>query len=73
MPAQNLHKGDRLPGSPKVNASLALQYEFGIAGQEVYVRADSTYVGSFDGTMIPSPQTEAGDYVRLDASARVAF
>jgi iron complex outermembrane receptor protein len=66
-------EGDRLPGSPRVNASLALQYEFNVVGYPAFVRADSIYVGSFYGDLQTSPKTRAGDYVKVDATARVAI
>jgi iron complex outermembrane recepter protein len=65
-------EGDRLPGSPKVNANLALQYEFGIAGYDAFVRADSVYVGSYYGNFLQGSQTRAGDYVKVDLTARMA-
>lgn len=70
-PALNALEGDRLPGSPEVNANLAVQYEFDVAGYEAFVRADSIYVGRFYGDLDESPNTEAGDYVKIDLSARV--
>lgn len=73
VPAARLKKGNRLAGVPKVNANLGLQYEFALAGQEAMVRADSTYIGSFFGNILESPLTKAGDYVKVDASLRVAI
>jgi outer membrane receptor protein involved in Fe transport len=72
-PALGARDGTRLPGSPKANANLGLQYEFSIAGHEAFVRADSIYVGPFYGDILSNPQTKAGDYVKVDASARVAI
>jgi len=37
------------------------------------VRADSIYVGSFYGDLQESKNTQAGDYVKIDLSARVAL
>ncbi len=65
--------GDRLPGSPKLNANLGLQYEFAIAGHEASVRADSIYVGEFYGDLQRTALTRSGDYVKVDASARVTI
>jgi outer membrane receptor protein involved in Fe transport len=72
-PVLDAFEGDRLPGSPKVNANLAVQYEFDVVGYEAFVRADSIYVGRFFGDLQESPITEAGDYVKIDLSARVAI
>lgn len=71
IPAQNISSGNRLPGSPEINANLSLQYGFEIGGRKASVRADSIYVGSFYGNLQESPNTKSGDYVKLDASARV--
>lgn len=74
VPVQGFKAGDRLPASPKVNANLGLQYEFDIAGHAAFVRADSIYVGPFFAVVgDSSPDTEAGDYVKLDATARVTM
>ncbi|MDT9599182.1 TonB-dependent receptor [Sphingosinicella sp. GR2756] len=72
-PALGAFDGDRLPGSPKVNANLSLQYDFMVAGRDVFIRADSIYVGSFYGDVYQSPATKAGDYVKIDLSGRIMF
>jgi iron complex outermembrane recepter protein len=66
-------KGDRLPGSPKVNANLGLQYELNLGQHRAFIRADSIYVGRFFGDLQESPVNEAGGYVKVDATGRVAF
>ncbi len=58
---------DRLPGSPKLNANLAAQYDFDVAGRKAFVRVDSFYTGKFYGDFLRSPGTLAGDYVKVDA------
>ncbi len=67
----NAVAGARLPGSPKVNANLGMQYELSVLGHAAALRADAIYVGPFFGNLQESPFTEAGDYVKVDASARV--
>jgi iron complex outermembrane recepter protein len=66
-------KGDRLPGSPKVSANLAVQYDFDVAGYAAFLRADSFYTGSFYGDLLQSPNDVAGDYTKIDARAGVAI
>ncbi len=65
--------GDRLPGSPEVNANLAAQYDFKVAGYDTFVRADTLYTGKFYGDLQESLATRAGDYVKIDARAGVAI
>jgi len=71
VPAQNISKNSRLPGSPQFSANLGFQYDFQIGRYNASVRADSIYVGSFFGNLQESPSTQAGDYVKVDASARL--
>ncbi len=66
-------KGSRLPGSPKVSANLAAQYDFDVAGHKAFVRADSFYTGSFYGDFLQTPVMKAGDYIKVDARIGVAF
>jgi iron complex outermembrane recepter protein len=65
--------GDRLPGSPRVSANLAAQYEFDAGPYRAFVRADSFYVGSFFGDVQGTPLTRAGDYVKVDARAGIGI
>jgi outer membrane receptor protein involved in Fe transport len=66
-------EGARLPGSPRINANLAAEYNFDVAGYEAFVRADSLYVGKFYGDLLQSPDTLAGDYIKIDARAGIAI
>jgi iron complex outermembrane receptor protein len=72
-PALRARAGARLPGSPKVSANLAAQYDFTIAEYNAFVRADSFYVGPFYGDLLQSPLTRAGEYIKVDARAGVAI
>ena len=65
-------EGDRLPGSPKVTANFAAQYDFLIARHNAFVRLDSLYAGSFYGDLLQSPSTLAGDYIKVDARAGIS-
>lgn len=60
-------KGARLPGSPKVNANLAAQYDFEVLGRKAFVRADSFYTGEFYGDLLQTPGLKAGEYIKIDA------
>lgn len=66
-------KGVRVPGAPRVNGSVGLQYDFSIGGYAAFVRTDSIYVGEFYTTIKPDDATRAGDYVKVDATARVTL
>jgi len=73
VPAAGLRKDNRLAGVPKINANLGLQYEFGLAGYDAFVRADSIYLGHFFGNILESPLTRAGGYIKIDTTFRVAL
>ncbi len=71
VPAQGYHAGDRLPGAPKLNGAVGLQYEFNLLGRMAFVRGDAIYVGPFYNDVIQNPDGRAGDYVKVNATARV--
>ena len=60
--------GDRLPGSPRYNASLGIEYNFSLADYDVYVRSDYAYVGGFYSNL-QECGTEIGDYGKLNVKA----
>ena len=64
--------GDRLPGTPKVNANLGLQYDFDLAGKPVFVRGDYAYVGGYYNNL-QKIGTETGDYHQLNMKAGVSL
>lgn len=66
-PSLGVLDGARLPGSPKVNANIAAEYSFDLAGYAAFVRADAIYIGKFYGDLQESPTLEAGDYIKADA------
>lgn len=68
VPALNARKGNRLAGSPAVNANLGLRYEFGLAGHDAFARADAIYVGSIYGDLAESARLKSDDYLKVDAS-----
>lgn len=65
--------GDRLPGSPRFNANVGGEVRVPISGRELSLRADAIYVGKFYGDLQQSAGTRAGDYVKIDAAARLAL
>ncbi len=72
-PVAGFRAGDRLPGSPKVNANLSLQHDLQILGRAVSLRADAIYVGDYFEFVGERAFTESGDYVKVDAAARIAI
>ncbi len=72
-PAAGLFAGAKLP-SPEMNGNLGLHYAFDWSGHEAFVRTDVLYVGKiYESLAEQGPNTQAGDYVKLDASARIRF
>lgn len=57
----NGSRGDRLPGSPRFNSTLAVQYDFQFANRPVFVRTDYAWIGEFYSDMKQLTQP-AGDY-----------
>lgn len=73
-------RGDRLPGAPRVNGRLALDYSFALAGRGTYVQAEVGYVGGFYGWIgadRPDAQgevaSELGDYTTLGIRGGMQF
>lgn len=73
VPSIGATAGTKLPGSPSVNANVGLEYRFEAGEKPVAVRADAIYVGPFYGNLSRLNDTKAGDYVKLDLSARVTL
>jgi iron complex outermembrane receptor protein len=71
VPAQGYSAGDRLPGAPKVNGSLGVHYDFDLLGHAAFVRGDASYVGTFYSEVIQTPDSRAGDYIKVNATAGV--
>ena len=62
--------GDRLPGTPKFNANLSLQYDFDLGGKPVFVRGDYAYVGGYYNNL-QKIGTETGDYHQVNMKAGI--
>ena len=64
--------GSRLPGSPKFNASLGLEYGFELSGHRSFVRGDVAYVGDYYNTLEETPP-RIGDYTVINLSGGIDF
>ena len=65
-------KGDNLPGSADVNATLGLQYDFTLQGMDSFARIDYTYLGEYYSN-VTETGTPAGNYGQLNLKAGLAF
>jgi len=61
------NRGDRLPGVPRTNFQLGLQYDFALGNRNAFLRTDYAYVGQFH-NRFPGDvgYAPAGDYGLLD-------
>ena len=64
--------GSRLPGSPRFNASLGLEYDFELRGNRAFVRGDAAYVGDYYNTL-EETSPRLGDYFSFNLSGGVVF
>ena len=64
--------GNRLPGSPKFNISVGLQYAFEINGKSTWLRGNAYYVGDYYNTLAETPP-RLGDYLSVELSAGIDF
>ena len=71
-PALDASSGDRLPGSPKYNASLGVEYSFDLTGYDAYVRSDYSYVGGFYNNL-QEEGIEIADYGKLNIKAGITI
>ena len=63
---------DRLPGSPRVNANLSLQYDFRLASYKSFVRVDYAWIGGFYSDL-QEATPEAGDYGLMNLKGNIAI
>jgi len=64
--------GDRLPGSPKYNAAMGLEYDFQWDGFPGWARGDLSWVGDYYSTLQEDPP-KLGDYLSVDLSTGMVF
>jgi len=64
--------GQRLPGSPRINGSIGLEYDFNLVGRNAFTRADLGYVGDYFRDLAQSAP-RLGNYTTLGARAGVAL
>ncbi len=57
--------GNRLPGSPQLNASLGLQWDFVLASRKSFVRADVVHVGDYYLDLPQQATPKLGDYTTI--------
>jgi outer membrane receptor protein involved in Fe transport len=62
--------GDRLPGIPKYNAALGLQYDFRYREHDGYLRGDLATVGGFYNNLQEEGE-EIGDYTTLNLASGI--
>lgn len=73
VPLQGWREGARLPGSPKVNANLAAQYDFNLGPRAAFVRLDSLYADTYFGDLLETARLESGGYISVGARAGMKF
>ncbi len=61
----NAVSGDRLPGSPRFNGNIGMEYSFDINGYESFIRADYDWRGGFYSDL-QEATPETGDYGLLN-------
>jgi outer membrane receptor protein involved in Fe transport len=66
------NKGDNLPGSADVNASIGLQYAFTLAGHDSFARIDYVYIGEYYSN-VAETGVAVGDFGQLHLKAGIDF
>ena len=64
--------GGRLPGSPRVNANLSLQYDFELVSYGSFVRVDYSRIGGCDSDL-HEVTPETGDYGLFNLKGNIAI
>ena len=66
-------KGESLVYSPKVNASLGLQYNFNLRDYPAFVRTDISYIGEYETSPKQFGYPKAGDYTKINLRAGISI
>jgi iron complex outermembrane receptor protein len=64
--------GSRLPGSPRFNASLGMEYGFDVRGYGAWVRGDAAWVGDYYNNLEETPP-RIGDYATFNLGGGMDF
>lgn len=67
-------EGERLPGSPRINGNVGLQYDFALGNQPAFFRTDISYLGDYFVSFgAARAEKESGDYTKVNARFGVSY